>query len=127
MPTRLLLIDDDATILQALTAKLSALPEIEVRSTTKSTGIPKLVLEFKPDLIVCDVDMEPKNGGDVARELRESPATAGYRLVFLTSLVDAQHIARNNGEVGGRRMISKQSPLPAIIERILAEAQKPAS
>jgi DNA-binding NarL/FixJ family response regulator len=123
MPTRLLLIDDDATILQALTAKLSALPEIEVRSTTESTGVPKIVLDYKPNLIVCDVDMTPLDGGDVARELRANPATAGYRIVFLTSLVDAQHIARNNGEVGGRRMISKQSPLPAIIERILSEAK----
>lgn len=121
MPSRLLLIDDDPTILQALNAKLSALPDLEVRTTADSTGIPKLARVFNPHLIVCDVDMEPLNGGDVARELQEDPSTADIPLVFLSSLVDPQHVARNQGVIGGKRMISKQSGLPAIIERIQAE------
>ena len=121
MPSRILIIDDDTTILQALKAKLAAVPDLEVRTTTESVGVPALVKAFNPHLVVCDVDMEPLNGGEVAVELRADPETSACKVVFLTSLVDPLQIARGQGVVGGRRMISKQSSLSAIIERIRSE------
>jgi CheY-like chemotaxis protein len=120
--TRILLIDDDATILQALLAKLGADGSVEVYTLTDASAASRVAREFAPALIVCDVDMEPLDGGAVAAALKRDPRTAQIPVVFLTTLVDAAHVARNHGLVGGRRMISKQAGLPAIVARIRTEA-----
>lgn len=124
--TRILLVDDDSTILQALAAKLSAAPDVEVSSISDPTRAVALAKELQPDLIICDVNMPELGGGEVAAAIRSTPATGTIPVVFLTTLVDADHIARNGGVVGGRRMISKQAPLATIIARIRAEAGLPA-
>lgn len=119
---RILLVDDDPAILQVIESKLSAVPGIEVQSTFQPDQVRSLAKKSPPSLIVCDVDMQGMDGGAVAHALQQDPATQAIPFVFLTSLVDPAHIERNGGVVGGRRMISKQAPLPAIISRILSEA-----
>ncbi len=123
--TRILLVDDDVTVLQALSTKLSLLPDVLVQTTADPTAVLKVAKVFQPRLILCDVDMEPIDGGTVMQELQEDKATARIPFVFLTSLVDPEQIARNNGVIGGRRMISKQSSLKDIIKRICLEADMP--
>lgn len=122
---RILLVDDDSTILQALAAKLTASPDVEAFTTSEPGTVVALAKRYQPSLIVCDVDMEPMDGGAVAAALQRDPILATIPFVFLTTLVDAEHIARNGGVVGGRRMISKQAPLRSIIERIRVEAGLP--
>lgn len=96
----ILLIDDDSTILQALAAKLSASPDVETQATADPAKAVALAKEFQPDLIVCDVNMPGLGGREVAAAIRRTPATGTIPLVFLTTLVDAEHIARD-GSVAG--------------------------
>lgn len=123
MPSKLiLLVDDDPTILGALATKLAKPESVEVMTTTEPAVAQSLARSRSPALIVCDLDMPGMDGGTLAAALQTEPATARIPILFLTSLVEASHVARSAGAVGGRRMVSKGSPLAEIVRRIQAEA-----
>jgi DNA-binding response OmpR family regulator len=80
---RVLLVDDDETMLRALARTLKALP-IEVRTMTDARQALEAFLEERHDLVLCDVSMPGYDGiafhGDV---LAKAPELAS-RVVFIT-------------------------------------------
>jgi DNA-binding NarL/FixJ family response regulator len=121
-----LLVDDEPYLLHGLTEKFRGQTDVEVRSTYCPQDVVSLAREFLPRLIVCDINMRPIDGGEVASALGRDMATAPIPLVFLTSLVDPSQVARSAGRVGGRAMISKLASPREIMERIRLAAGLPA-
>ncbi|MDX2110570.1 MAG: response regulator [Verrucomicrobiota bacterium] len=118
-PAIILIVDDDPTVLRLLTAKLSVFKWITVIATADPQAAIALAVEKLPDLIVCDIDMNKMDGCEIAQRLQSQPATKAIPFIFLSSLVAAADVERNKGTIGGRRMISKQSPLDKIIGAII--------
>ena len=117
-PQKILLIDDDPSVTRLLKAKLESLG-ITTEATNEPDQAPGLVRRFKPDLIVCDIDMgDAAGGGEVAQELDGDWRTAGIPIVFLSSMVMPEDMGHKQG---GRKLISKQISMAAILERIVAE------
>lgn len=116
-PKKILLIDDDPNVTKLLKAKLDARGDLLTEVTNDPAQAVGLAKGFLPDLIVCDIDM-PEGGGEVSKKLAQDPATAGIRLVFLSSMVTAQDMKKPSG---GRKLISKKIPLPDIIWEIVGE------
>jgi CheY-like chemotaxis protein len=113
---RILLIDDDATVLGYLTTKLSKLYDVA------STGDPRKAVALArrelPDVILCDIDMPGMNGGEVAAALAEDTILARIPLIYLTDLVSPQEASELQGYVGGRPGVSKRAPLSELVARI---------
>ena len=113
---KILLVDDDAEILALLRLQLQK-DGRDVVITTHPSMVARLVREEKPDLIVCDINMEELSGGEVARELAGDDATRGIPFLFLSSLVtEAESDA--DGHIGEFAMISKSASRPKILARI---------
>ena len=113
---KILLVDDDAEILALLRLHLQKEGH-EVVITTHPSMVPRLVREEKPDLIVCDINMEERSGGEVARDLAGDAATRSIPFLFLSSLVtEAESDA--DGHIGEFAMISKSAPRTKILARI---------
>ncbi len=84
MSKRLLVVDDEPSLLQAVAVCLRA-EGYEV--TTARSGAEALVRlsESLPDLVVSDIRMPGMDGYQLARQLRASPRTALIPIVFLTA------------------------------------------
>lgn len=113
---RVLLIDDDATVVGYLTTKLSKL--YEVVSTSDPRKAVAMARRELPDVILCDIDMPGMGGGEVAAALSEDTTLARIPFVYLTDLVSPQETQDLQGEVGGRPGVSKRAPLAELVSRI---------
>jgi CheY-like chemotaxis protein len=76
-----------------------------------------------PDLIVLDMMMPGRSGGDVLLELREDPATAQTPVIMLTARAQSSD-RRAMDHAGADRYLTKPfSPvgLAALVEELLAD------
>ena len=89
---RILLVDDDILLSLALKTGLEVCG-YEVRSVSAPARVLEVVRAFKPDLIVLDVAMPGKDGGEVAQELGEQKDVGKIPIIFLTSLVTREEAA----------------------------------
>jgi len=85
--TRLLIIDDRETVRQALEARLSHAPEIElVGSAGGSEEGVRAALDLAPDIVLLEIKMADGKGLDTCRRITQAkPSTA---VIILTSYVD---------------------------------------
>jgi CheY-like chemotaxis protein len=122
---RILIVDDDP--------KLSRL----VKAMLDSTGVYKTAVEnrphqaletarvFKPNLVLLDVDMPGKDGGQIAWEMRVDRSLQGAAIIFLTSLVSGNQAGMR--ETAGKRTLFLSKPTDRMtlchaIENTLATA-----
>jgi CheY-like chemotaxis protein len=113
---RILLVDDDPTIVSYLTTKLSKL--YEVVSTSDPRKAVALARQELPDVILCDIDMPAMSGGDVAAALTADASLARIPFIYLTDMVTPQEVKDLQGLVGGRPGLSKRAPMAELMARI---------
>lgn len=101
-PIRVLLVDDHEMVLQGLLAMLSRFPDqVEVIGTaSESDAAVRLVIDEKPDVVLCDVRLRQGSGLDVCSAIRKADPQA--KVVFLTVYDDEQYLyqALRVGAVG---------------------------
>ena len=122
---RILIVDDDVAI-----SRLVAIMLEKTRLyTTALENRPHLALQtatnFKPELVLLDMDMPGLDGGDVARQFRADPHLRDVPVIFFTSLVSPGDADQTMITRGGERFLPK--PLDAAvlirsIETVLREA-----
>jgi CheY-like chemotaxis protein len=113
---RVLLVDDDPTVVSYLTTKLSKL--YEVVATSDPRKVVALARRELPDVILCDIDMPHMSGGEVAAELAADSGLARIPFLYLTDLVSPQEARELDGQVGGRPGIAKRAPMADLVARI---------
>jgi len=96
---RILVIDDDPTA-RYLIRSLLASSECELFEATGGAEGLRMVLEYKPALVVLDLAMEGVDGFEVLESLRGDDATRGIPVVVHTSKsLDAEDYSRLSGAV----------------------------
>lgn len=70
--------------------------------------------EFRPDVVLLDVNMPGKDGGTVAHELAADPMLAATPIVFVTSLISASEAGTRNGA----RYLSKPVDPKLLLETV---------
>jgi CheY-like chemotaxis protein len=113
---KILIVDDDEDIVDLLQLKLGG--RYDIVSTTTPGNVLKLARDTEPDLILCDFDMPEMDGTEVSEALRADEELRLIPFMFLTALATTGDLARMRKQIGGRRAISKDSPIERIIERI---------
>lgn len=89
--TKIILIDDDALVIQALETILNVQPNLEVVATGNDgdDALP-LYKEHQPDILLMDIRMANKTGLDGAREVLTFDTDAN--ILFLTTFQDDEYI-----------------------------------
>ncbi len=132
MAKRILIIDDDADLVQSIQAVLQA-HGYGVESARNGTeGLAKIAAD-KPDLIVLDVMMDSDTEGfNVAYKLEADPATRRIPIILLTGFMDHMADKRDSFAVleGREWPAVKLMPKPvnlaqlhAAVAQLLSEAQ----
>lgn len=113
---KVLVVDDDPDITLLVKIKLEKTGRFEVIFTNAGSRALELAKTEQPDIIICDIDIPDKSGGEVAEELIKDPDTGQIPILFFSSLVNPGDIV--DGKVGGRDMVSKSSAPEVLIERL---------
>jgi CheY-like chemotaxis protein len=99
MNNKILVVDDDPKLSGLVRTFLERLGKFEVREENRSFAALNTAREFQPDMVILDVDMPGKDGGDVAAELAADPRFAKTPVMFLSSLVTPQDSGLRNGRL----------------------------
>jgi two-component system OmpR family response regulator len=120
---RLLVVEDDANIVELLSASLR-FAGFEVAAATDGQQALRVAREFRPDLMVLDVMMPGIDGFEVVRRL----TSEGNRcpVLFLTAR-DAVEDKITGLTVGGDDYVTKPFSLDEVIARIRAVLRRSAS
>lgn len=116
MKREILLVDDERTLLDSLSAVLTE-AGYSVRTASNGSRALKAVEQNRPDLVLLDVTMPGKCGFDVCAELRKSDAT--LPIVFLTAL-DTPEDELKGLAAGGDLYITKTTADEILLARIAA-------
>jgi putative two-component system response regulator len=118
-PARLLIIDDDKTLLFVLAETIKREGTYQVLEADNGKLGIQLAEENLPHLIVCDLMMPPPDGLAVLKALSTNPATAAIPFIFLTARTGEQD--KINGiNLGADDYITKPFSKDELLGRIRA-------
>jgi len=118
MNKKILVVDDDADILEMLAYNLSK-EGYQVKTVINGKEALKEAKKFLPDLILMDIMMPKMDGVEASRQLRELPETANTYILFLTARVE-EYSEIAAFDVGADDYITKPIRPRALLSRINA-------
>lgn len=104
---RVLIVDDDINLSRLAGMILENSGKYEVMIVNESTRALPAALQFGPDVMLLDVDMPGKSGGDLAREAADDLRLRNIPILFLTGLVSQKEAGAGPMESGGRKFLAK--------------------
>ncbi|MGA7412584.1 MAG: response regulator [Bryobacteraceae bacterium] len=121
---RILLADDSPQALRLAEQILNTRESQVVSVTDGATALHRLV-DFDPDLFICDVYLPTKNAFELARYLKAQPMHRRVRIVFAAGPADRfdEQDARNAGADAIIRKPFEASALLSAIGPLLSEAR----
>jgi len=114
---RILIVDDDPAIVEILQDVLMRDGRFEVKTTTTGYEAGILTQSFNPDLILLDYLLPDINGNVVCRTVRENPAFADIRIIFLSGVVNPDEVEQLL-KAGANDFIKKPFNVEKLIDRI---------
>ena len=100
---KIMIVDDDPKLSRLMSVILDRVGGYTLCEENRPSAAFKTAKAFQPDLILMDVDMPGKNGGEIASEIGRDPSMAGTPIIFVTSLVSRKEA----GHYNGKRFVSK--------------------
>jgi DNA-binding response OmpR family regulator len=76
--------------------------------------------QFRPEIVLLDVDMPHKDGGEVAREMKTDATLCNVPVLFLTGLLSKSEAGEQEIECSGMPFLAK----PVMPEVLLASVRK---
>ena len=116
--SKLLIVDDEVAILEALTDILSV-EGYEVATAANGAEGLKRAGEARPDLILLDLMMPVMDGQEMLRRLKESPDLRSIPVVVMS----AGRVTK--AELQGSRFLAKPFELDDLLDTVSAELNRP--
>lgn len=118
--TRVLIVDDDVNLSRLSAMILEHSGGYEVLTEKDPRRALAVARQFRPEIMLLDVDMPEKSGGEVAQEVKSDPLLRGVPILFLTGLVSKAEAGDEQVESGGMSFLAK----PVLPEVLLACVNK---
>lgn len=121
---KLILIIEDDEIIRSIIFEFLELENFNVISAENGSHGLLLAEEFKPDLIICDINLPNINGYTVLKKIRENVAIAKIPLIFLSAETsqDSRSLAR---ELGANDYLSKPVKINKLLDAIAQALASP--
>ena len=114
MDNRILVLDDDPGILQALDLSLTYCG-FQVRPILSGDNVFRMIDDFEPNLIIIDYILRGKTGGEICKDLKNDPLKKAIPVIMLSAHPEA---ARNNSEFCCDAFMSKPFDLNVLVSEI---------
>jgi CheY-like chemotaxis protein len=120
--SKILVVDDDPDIIEAITTVLDSMDEYDVSTARDGLECMEAVKKDPPDLIILDLLMPRMDGFAVVRELREKPHYGKLPIMILTSVREDASYRRYELETGlsmdVQDYIEKPVPPAELLRRV---------
>ncbi len=113
--TRVLVVDDEASITRMIKLNLEKTGDYEVWTENEGCRVVEAAREFRPDIIFLDVMMPDMQGNMIAEQLKDDDALKDIKRVFLTAIVTRDETADGGNEIGGNHFLAKPANTRDII------------
>jgi len=120
-PKRILWVDDDQDFLELGCEVLSAEPTWEIRAAESGFQAGMAVVDWKPDLVILDIEMPNMNGFAALAELRKEGGVHTNTPVFACTALHGNEIEEKVRDAGFEAYISKPVDFPELLIRIKNE------
>jgi len=117
---RILVVDDDQRLTALIRKMLESSGEYEVLEENRSHQVLPAALQFLPDVILMDVAMPGKDGGEIANEIRACQELRNTSILFLTALISKADTGSKTIMRGANEYMAKPVD-PAYLKQRLAE------
>ena len=121
MTRKVLLVDDEDSVLDVIEAILSRGEVAEVRRASDGDEALEAANEWRPDLVIVDVLMPTVNGYEVCLALKENPLTRHVKVVMVTGLDQEFDRDKALNEVGADGYLSKPFTAIALMNEVVAQ------
>lgn len=115
---RILVVDDEPNLSDLVRLYLEKTQRFEVRVENRSALALSTAREFRPNMVLLDVDMPGKDGGEVAREIQAEPALRGVPILFLTSLVSRDEAGEREIVRAGKLFLAKPVTPQVLVDTV---------
>lgn len=115
---RILIVDDDVHVSQLVAIMLEKTRLYTTTLENRPHCALRTACNFKPELVLLDVDMPGLDGGEVAQQFRAHPDLRNVPIIFFTSLVSPGEAHRAMVIRGGERFLSKPVDAAVLIRSI---------
>jgi DNA-binding response OmpR family regulator len=125
---RVLVVDDDVNLSRLAGMILESSGKYEVMILNQSARALAAAIQFQAELMLLDVDMPGKGGGDLAREAALDSRLRDIPILFLTGLVHREETLEGPIERGGQQFLAKPvdpAQLLASVGALLPSAAPP--
>lgn len=95
--SKILVVDDDPKLSRLVATILDRVGGYEVFEENRPFAAVATARQFRPDLILLDVDMPGKDGGMISRELAADASLSQVPVLFVTSLISSAESGTHNG------------------------------
>lgn len=116
--TRILIVDDDLNLSRLSAMILERSGRYEILTEQQSTRALDVARLFKPHLMLLDIDMPDKCGGDLASEAALDPVLQHIPIIFLTGLVSKSEAGDQQLESGGMSFLAKPVMPEVLIDAV---------
>ncbi|MFC1577143.1 response regulator [Candidatus Omnitrophota bacterium] len=115
---KVLVIDDEENFTKLIKLNLEATGGFEVKTENNGLNAFAAAKRFKPDVVLLDIKMPEKNGGEVAFEIKNDSELKDTPVIFITALISDQDVESRNGFIGGHHYIAKPVKTQKLIDII---------
>lgn len=115
--TRILVVDDDPSIVRIIGEMLEREDRFEVRTASTGYDAGMMTREFRPNIILLDYMLPDVNGNVVCQRIKADPDLADTRVVIISGVVRQEEIDELM-EAGADAFIPKPFQVDALIECI---------
>jgi CheY-like chemotaxis protein len=115
--TRVLVVEDDHAIADS-TAEVLRLLDYDVRVTYSGEEALDVAGQYRPDVIILDINMPGMDGLQTARRLKQDRRLASKSFVAYTAS-DEPHIRRIASQTGFEDLVVKGQPLCALLDVLM--------
>lgn len=125
---RILVVDDDADIIEMFEEVFSRDGRFEVKTASTGYDAGLLTEAFRPHLIVLDYMLPDINGDLVCRRLRANPESQATKVIFVSGVVNQDEVALLT-RAGADDFVKKPFDINVLVARIasLLELDAPSS
>ena len=114
---RILIVDDDRDSSHLIKILLEKVGHYLVLEENDALKAHQSARNFGPDLILLDIMMPQRDGGDIAAQIEADPGLQRTPIIFLTALVTKAE-AKAGLLIQGHPVLAKPVNIPELINRI---------